>query len=201
MSKQRLAGEAVNCCVVPVTCSSRGGPRCQQRSLRLLSSALAANSLLPSSRGSRCSNNCCERRRSLHADEDGHWRLAAWDARILPLEEIEFVALDVESTGLAPGRHRLLEVAAVVVRGGELRAQFQQLINPEPRDSAVHHPVYRDQRGDGQASAAAGARAAEAARVHRRATNRRPQCRLRPRLPQLRGRPMWHERRLPARRG
>jgi DNA polymerase-3 subunit epsilon len=63
-------------------------------------------------------------------DAEGQWRLTAWDARILPLEEIEFVALDVESTGLAPGRHRLLEVAAVVVRGGEPGAQFQQLINP-----------------------------------------------------------------------
>ncbi len=63
-------------------------------------------------------------------DEAGLWRLSAWDARIVPLEELEFVALDVESTGLAPGRHRLLEVAAVVVRGGELGAQFQKLINP-----------------------------------------------------------------------
>ena len=40
------------------------------------------------------------------------------------------MALDVESTGLAPGRHRLLEVAAVIVRGGEPGAHFQRLINP-----------------------------------------------------------------------
>jgi DNA polymerase-3 subunit epsilon len=63
-------------------------------------------------------------------DEAGLWRLTAWDARILPLEEIEFVALDVESTGLAPGRHRLIEVAAVIVRNGEPGAQYQHLINP-----------------------------------------------------------------------
>ena len=63
-------------------------------------------------------------------DSAGNWRLTVWDATTRRLDEIEFVALDVESTGLAPGRHRLLEVGAVIVRGGEVGAHYQRLINP-----------------------------------------------------------------------
>jgi DNA polymerase III subunit epsilon len=67
------------------------------------------------------------------SDSLGNWRLTLWDARVQRLEEIEFVALDVESTGLAPGRHRLLEVGAVIVRNGEPGTHYQRLINPERR--------------------------------------------------------------------
>ncbi|HEX6542238.1 MAG TPA: exonuclease domain-containing protein [Ktedonobacterales bacterium] len=66
-------------------------------------------------------------------DTAGNWRLTVWDGRAQRLDEIEFVALDVESTGLAPGRHRLLEVGAVIVRNGEPGAHFQKLINPGRR--------------------------------------------------------------------
>lgn len=66
-------------------------------------------------------------------DAAGNWRLTVWDAKAQRLDEIEFVALDVESTGLAPGRHRLLEVGAVIVRNGEAGAHFQRLINPGRR--------------------------------------------------------------------
>jgi DNA polymerase III subunit epsilon len=66
-------------------------------------------------------------------DSEGDWRLTLWDARVQRLDEIEFVALDIESTGLAPGRHRILEVGAVIVRNGEPGAHFQRLINPGRR--------------------------------------------------------------------
>ena len=66
-------------------------------------------------------------------DTAGNWRLTVWDASAQRLDEMEFVALDVESTGLAPGRHRILEVAAVIVRNGEPGAHFQRLINPGRR--------------------------------------------------------------------
>src|SRR5262249_27742135 len=46
------------------------------------------------------------------------------------LDDTEFIVLDVETTGLAPGRHRLIEVGAVLLRGGEVAATFQSLINP-----------------------------------------------------------------------
>lgn len=66
-------------------------------------------------------------------DAAGHWGLAAWDLAGRPLTEVEFVAVDVETTGLAPGRHRLIEVGAVVIANGEIGASFKRLINPERR--------------------------------------------------------------------
>ena len=65
------------------------------------------------------------------SDESGYWRLAEWDARTLSLDAAEFVAVDVETTGLAPGRHRIIEVGAVVLTGTEIRATFRSLVNPE----------------------------------------------------------------------
>ncbi|MEO7000880.1 MAG: 3'-5' exonuclease, partial [Ktedonobacterales bacterium] len=64
-------------------------------------------------------------------DEQGCWRLTAWDTAHQSLADVEFVVLDVETTGLAPGRHRLIEVGAVIVRGGEQIAIFRKLINPQ----------------------------------------------------------------------
>ncbi len=64
-------------------------------------------------------------------DAAGMWRLSAWDVKAARLAEMEWAVLDVETTGLAPGRHRLIEVGVVLVRGGELREAFQRLINPE----------------------------------------------------------------------
>ncbi len=63
-------------------------------------------------------------------DPCGDWRLAAWDVAIQRLEEVEFAVVDVETTGLAAGRHRLIEVAAVLVCNGEIGAHFRRLINP-----------------------------------------------------------------------
>lgn len=62
---------------------------------------------------------------------DDYWGLAAWELSTRSLDDLEFVVLDVETTGLAPGRHRLIEVGAVIVRGGEFVAHFSKLINPE----------------------------------------------------------------------
>ena len=38
--------------------------------------------------------------------------------------------VDVETTGLAPGRHRIIEVAATIVKNGEMVASFSRLVNP-----------------------------------------------------------------------
>jgi DNA polymerase-3 subunit epsilon len=66
-------------------------------------------------------------------DTLGNWRLTVWDNTTQRLDQIEFIALDIESTGLAPGRHRILEVGAVIVRNGEPGAHFQRLVNPGRR--------------------------------------------------------------------
>jgi DNA polymerase III subunit epsilon len=66
-------------------------------------------------------------------DGRGLWRLAAWDAARQRLAEMEWAVLDIETTGLAPGRHHIIEVGVVLVRGGELGEEFQRLVNPERR--------------------------------------------------------------------
>ncbi|MBV9880951.1 MAG: 3'-5' exonuclease [Gemmatirosa sp.] len=49
-----------------------------------------------------------------------------------PLTELSYVVVDVETTGGAPSRgHRITEIAAVVVRGGEVREVYETLVNPE----------------------------------------------------------------------
>lgn len=66
-------------------------------------------------------------------DSSGLWRLTAWDLARRGLLDVEFVAIDVETTGLAPGRHRLIEVGAVIISGGAPGASFRRLINPDRR--------------------------------------------------------------------
>ncbi|MDN5327034.1 MAG: ATP-dependent helicase DinG [Moorella sp. (in: firmicutes)] len=41
-----------------------------------------------------------------------------------------YVVLDVETTGLDPGRDRIIEIAAVRLEGGNIARQFQTLVNP-----------------------------------------------------------------------
>jgi DNA polymerase III subunit epsilon len=67
------------------------------------------------------------------ADRRGGWSLAEWDASQRLLADLEWAVLDIETTGLAPTRHRIIEVGAVIVRGSEEQATYQRLINPERR--------------------------------------------------------------------
>lgn len=66
-------------------------------------------------------------------DQAGLWRLTAWDLARRGLLDVEFAVVDVETTGLAPGRHRLIEVGAVIVSGGAPGLSFRRLINPDRR--------------------------------------------------------------------
>lgn len=66
-------------------------------------------------------------------DPAGQWRLSAWESARRGLLATEFVAVDVETTGLAPGRHRLIEVGAVIITGGSPGVSFRKLINPDRR--------------------------------------------------------------------
>jgi DNA polymerase III subunit epsilon len=47
-----------------------------------------------------------------------------------PLIDVTFVVLDLETTGLTPGRDRITEVGAVKVRGGEVLGELQTLVHP-----------------------------------------------------------------------
>ena len=48
-----------------------------------------------------------------------------------PLVDVEFVVLDLETTGGSPARDRITEVGAVRLRGGEVLGTFHTLVNPE----------------------------------------------------------------------
>ncbi|MGH2494377.1 MAG: exonuclease domain-containing protein [Ktedonobacteraceae bacterium] len=65
--------------------------------------------------------------------ENSDWALTAWRSTHRSLSEIEFVVLDTETTGLRPGSHRVIEIAGVRIRGGEVLGSFQTLLNPGTR--------------------------------------------------------------------
>jgi len=56
--------------------------------------------------------------------------LAGSQLAALPLEAATYVVVDLETTGLAPGRARICEIGAVRVRGLELAAAFETLVDP-----------------------------------------------------------------------
>jgi DNA polymerase-3 subunit epsilon len=47
-----------------------------------------------------------------------------------PLLDVEFVVLDLETTGGSPANDRITEVGAVKIRGGEVLGTFHTLVNP-----------------------------------------------------------------------
>jgi DNA polymerase-3 subunit epsilon len=49
---------------------------------------------------------------------------------VTPLSEVTFAVVDLETTGTAPGRSRIIEVGAAKFRGGECLGTFQTLVNP-----------------------------------------------------------------------
>ena len=59
--------------------------------------------------------------------------LSAWRSTHRALDKVEFVVLDTETTGLRPGSHRVIEVAGIRVRGGEVIGSFISLLNPATR--------------------------------------------------------------------
>jgi len=47
-----------------------------------------------------------------------------------PLAELDFVIVDVETTGWVPEEARITEIGAVLVSGGQVQAEFRTLVNP-----------------------------------------------------------------------
>ncbi|HXW32903.1 MAG TPA: exonuclease domain-containing protein, partial [Acidimicrobiales bacterium] len=48
----------------------------------------------------------------------------------VPLHEVRFVVLDVETTGGSPGDAALIEVGAAALSGGEQLEVFESLVDP-----------------------------------------------------------------------
>ncbi len=65
--------------------------------------------------------------------EERSWSLVAWRYTQQKLDEVDFVIIDTETTGLRPGSHRVIEVAGVRMRGGEVQGAYQSLLNPGVR--------------------------------------------------------------------
>jgi DNA polymerase III subunit epsilon len=55
---------------------------------------------------------------------------ATFDELGIPLAEVTFVVVDLETTGGSPSSAAITEIGAVKVRGGELLGEFQTLVNP-----------------------------------------------------------------------
>lgn len=69
---------------------------------------------------------------AVRRDDEGRWRLREPS---LPsgarLTELDYVVVDVETTGASPARgDRITEIAAVEVSGGEIVDEFSTLVNP-----------------------------------------------------------------------
>jgi DNA polymerase-3 subunit epsilon len=65
---------------------------------------------------------------------EGVWSVGAAAPARRRLREESFVVVDVETTGGSPGSgHRVTEIAAVCVAGGEIGERFSTLVNPERR--------------------------------------------------------------------
>lgn len=65
--------------------------------------------------------------------EESAWALTAWRSTQLALDDVEFVVVDTETTGLRPGHDRVIEIAGIRLRGGEVIDTFQTLVNPNRR--------------------------------------------------------------------
>jgi DNA polymerase-3 subunit epsilon len=59
--------------------------------------------------------------------------LVAGEAERVPLEDASFCVVDLETTGLSPGRSGICEIGAVRVERLELAATMQTLVNPRER--------------------------------------------------------------------
>ncbi len=65
--------------------------------------------------------------------DECEWLLSAWRSTQKHLDEVDFIVLDTETTGLRPGPDRVIEVAGIRLRGGEVVDSFQSLLNPGRR--------------------------------------------------------------------
>lgn len=65
--------------------------------------------------------------------ESGRWVLPGFEVPATPPDELKFVVLDLQATGLKGPRHRLFELAALRLVGGVVTSTFTAVLNPERR--------------------------------------------------------------------
>jgi len=63
-------------------------------------------------------------------EPDGAWGLAAWSRQAMTLRALDYVVVDVETTGLSHRAHSIIEIAALRCRGTEIVDSFATLVNP-----------------------------------------------------------------------
>ena len=61
--------------------------------------------------------------------EAGHWALAGWEQESHAIDDVDFVVFDVETNGGRGGRHRILEIGAIRVRGGQQMSSYTSLVH------------------------------------------------------------------------
>jgi DNA polymerase-3 subunit epsilon len=84
-------------------------------------------------RGALQSSSLFEQASDSEGPGEQAWALSSWSSTQRALDEIEFVVLDTETTGLRPGPHRVIEIAGVRIKGGEACGSFATLVNPGTR--------------------------------------------------------------------
>lgn len=65
----------------------------------------------------------------------GHWELSQWARRSDSVDATEFVVFDIETNGGRGGRHRVLEVGALRLRGGHELSRYASLVRVPGRVS------------------------------------------------------------------
>jgi len=74
--------------------------------------------------------------------ENEHWRAASMQDLVedQSLREVEFLITDLETTGPMKGKDRIIDIAAVKLKGGKEIDRFESLVNPE---QAISNTIYR----------------------------------------------------------
>ena len=106
----------------------------------------------------------------------------------VPLPEVEFVVVDLETTGGSPTDSRITEIGAVKIRGGERTGVFETLVNPGRADPPPDLAPDRDRRPRGGRRAADRVGAAVVRGVRARLRLRGAQRPVRLHVPQRRAR-------------
>lgn len=102
-----------------------------ERSSAELVGSVLGMSTAPAGMADRIMRELLEGERRVERTSSGGWRLASAPGVSGRLSSLDYVVVDVETTGSSPARGaRITEIAAVEVRGGRIAGEFSSLVNP-----------------------------------------------------------------------